>query len=123
MLSRILKLLSLEPTLRRRSKWARRSCCSLGINPHVRHYRASGAGLAMNSRLPFRSAKPSPITALGGEIQRLQGFITREDEVFPHLHLHIRPREQMTQALAIAKEFRLHRREEQLDAGHSSGIV
>jgi hypothetical protein len=29
MLSRILKVLSLEPTLRRRSKWARCSSCSL----------------------------------------------------------------------------------------------
>jgi hypothetical protein len=46
--------------------------------------------------------QPIYVSALGGAIQRLQGFITREEEVFLHLHLHIRPREQMTQALAIA---------------------
>jgi hypothetical protein len=47
-----------------------------------------------------------PITALDVSVEHLQGFIAGHDEVFLHLHLHIRTGEQVTQSLAIAEEFR-----------------
>jgi hypothetical protein len=59
------------------------------------------------------------ITALDVPIQHLQGFIARHDELFMHLHLHIRPREQMAQAIPVAEEFSTDGGEENLDAGKS----
>jgi len=64
-------------------------------------------------------ARDQPIATLDVHIEHLQGFVARHDEVFLHLHLHIRAGEQMAQPLPVAEEFSGDRGEEQLDSGHS----
>ena len=59
---------------------------------------------ALEQLVAMEQRQPSPVSALNGANQRLQTFITRLDEVFLHLHLHIRAGEQMVQSSAIAQE-------------------
>ncbi len=119
MLRRIWKAWSLEPTRRKRPKWARCSSCSLAST----RTSAPIAPQALEQPRPTEQRKPSPVSALNGANQRLQTFITREDEVFLHLHLHIRPCMQVPQSIGIDPEFVGHRVGEQLNAGYSSDVI